>query len=472
MDRSKSQLIPLEPIDQWMPINNIRTLVFMVVHEILNEDAMRDALDRLIRDHLPILGARIETISRKGDLAYRILDSFPADYKLFEWSNQTIDSSLAAAQVIPQAPQVDSGFAYGPYTIPELEKKWTPSTWPTERKFDKPDTPLLLVHITKYTDATVVSLNLPHAVSDQMGFASLITAWIQVIKGETPAEFLKLEPGALDGLKNPSKQVLREKGKFRIMKKSERIRALLPFLSEFIFHPKEYRRTLFLPVKLVEELRDRHTQTLKRKYGEAVVGITSGDIITALLTKFAYLGCKTRKNVTITTILNGRGRYPALPADKPYLHNCTYQALIQTPNPAIVSLAELAYKHRLAILEGLKLEHVERSWAVTKELWKQKYMIHIVEPGDLSFSCTNWCGAWRDIDFAPAVVSKETTTGKGATARPLVLGHSLERKYPTRYNTEIMCKSDGGFWCDLTVSSRAWPLLEKLLKSDPRLSDF
>lgn len=36
-----SKLIPLEPIDQWQPIDIIRTIVFLVVREVLNEDAMR-----------------------------------------------------------------------------------------------------------------------------------------------------------------------------------------------------------------------------------------------------------------------------------------------------------------------------------------------------------------------------------------------------------------------------------------------
>ncbi|KAJ6140212.1 BCL5p [Penicillium samsonianum] len=465
-----SQLIPLEPPDQWVPVNNIRSIVFMVVREILNEGAMRDALDHLIRDHLPILGARLETNSRNGDLAYRVPDSFSAAYNLFQWSNQIDDSSLAAAQVLPETPQADSGPFYGPCSIPELEKKWTPSTWPKERRFEKPDTPLLLVHITKYTDATVVTLNLPHAVSDQMGFASLIIAWIQVIKGETPTEFLKLQPGVLDGLKNMSKKELRKKGTLRIMSNSDKIRYIIGLLPDLILNPEETRRTLFLPVKLVEELRDRHTQTLKSEHGEDTVALTSGDIVTAILAKLAYYGRKSSKNVSLHTAVNGRGRHPALPADKPYLHNCVCHILMQGPNPHKVSLAKLAHQHRLAVLEGLKPESIERNLAVTKVLWKRKRMLQIAEPGNLSYSCSNWCGAWRNIDFGPAVVSKQgISVNESATAPPLVLGHSLERNHPTRFNAQIMCKADGGFWCDFTVSTKTAALVERLLKSDPRL---
>lgn len=229
---------------------------------------------------------------------------------------------------------------------------------------------------------------------------------------------------------------------------------------------------LFLTVKLVEKLRDRHTQDLENKYGDKAVALTNGDIVTSFLAKFACLGRKTSRNVTITTVINGRGRHPALPADKPYLHNCTSYGVVQTPNPDKTSLAELAYRHRLGILEALKPENIERSLAVTKELWKHKYSIHIVEPGDLSYSCTNWCGAGRHIDFRPAVASDNAVVNGSASAPPLVLGHSLRRTHPTRYNTQIMCKGDGGFWCYFTCSTKTYPLLERLLKSDPRLRNF
>ncbi|KAJ5532036.1 BCL5p [Penicillium frequentans] len=263
-----SKLLPLEPIDQWQPSDIIRTIVFLIVREVLNEDAMRSALNRLIRDHLPIIGARIEIISKElrkpGVSASKFLS---ADQKLFQWSNQVIGSSLAAAQVLPETSQADSDIFHGPCSIPELEQKLTPSTWPRKSHFENPDLPLLLVHRTKYTDATVVSMNLPHAVSDQMGLASLITAWTQ-LKGETPAEFLKLEPGEIDGPYNISKEELRRKRTFRTMTKSERIRAVMNLFPDLILNPKEVRQTLFLPIKLVEEPRDRHTQDLEKEYGQ------------------------------------------------------------------------------------------------------------------------------------------------------------------------------------------------------------
>ena len=168
-------------------------------------------------------------------------------------------------------------------------------------------------------------------------------------------------------------------------------------------------------------------------------------------TQLAYLGRTSPKMVTLSSTINGkvllcskaptpgltvagRGRHPALPADKPYLHNAVTYAIARMPISGDAPLCELAYRHRLGVRKGLELESMQRDLAVTREMCRRKYAIHICEPLELSYSVTNWCGAWRDIDFAPAVMRSEKTAGQAAppSAAPLVLGHSLERNVTTR----------------------------------------
>ncbi|KAJ5369881.1 BCL5p protein [Penicillium cataractarum] len=459
--RSDVQIIPLKPLDQWRPLEEIRSLLFLVVRENLNEEAMRDSLDRLIREHLPLIGARIEL--KKSDLEYRFPKPFPPAYLLFEWTNKTIDSSLGDTSLLPQAPQSDSGPSFASSNILDMEREWTPSTWPVERKFEKPDAPLLFVHITKYTDSTIVALNLPHSVSDQLGFGSMINAWMQVLNGETPPEFVELSVDALDGPKLSQKE-LRMKGKFRILSSRERATKIIPFIPGFVRDPKEVRKTLFLPVNLVDDLRERCMVKLKAKYGEDAATLSNADVITAILAKFAFLSLKDSKMVTLSTSLNIRGRHPALPADKPYLHNGLSFVVSRLP-VAKTPLAEVAYKNRLAVNEGLKLTNIERSLAVSKEMYKRQLQLHVIEPPGLSYAITNWCGAWRELDFGPAVVRTEDSVVDGGvkgSAIPLVFGHSLQRHLPTRFNGHIMCKAGGGYWCDFTAIPKTIAKLESL----------
>jgi hypothetical protein len=467
--RGDVQIIPLKPLDQWRPLENVRSLLFLVVRENLDENAMRDSLNRLIRDHLPILGARIEF--KKTDLEYCLPNSFPPAYSLFEWTSRTVDSSLEDTNLLPRGPQSDSALSFAPSNIPQMEKEWTPSSWPVERKYEQPNAPLLFVHITKYTNSTVVALNIPHCVSDQLGFASLISAWMSVLKGEAPPEFLELPLDALDGPKLSQKE-LRKKGTYRILSGREQATKFIPYISEFARFTKEIRRTLFFPTEVVDNLRQLCMDKLKARYGEQAATLSNADVITAILAKFAFLDRNPSKMVTLSTSLNMRGRHPALPADKPYLHNALSFAVARLPI-AKTSLAEVAYQNRLAVNEELQLKNIERSLAITKELYKRKYPLHIVEPSDLSYAITNWCGAWRDIDFGPAVVKTgNLTADANVGAVPLVFGHSLQRNYPTRFNSQIMCKADGGYWCDFTTIPKTMAKVESLLKSDPKLQSL
>jgi hypothetical protein len=465
---SEVQLVPLKPLDQWRPLDNIRSLLFLVVRENLNEEAMRDSLDRLIRDHLPILGARIEP--KKTDLEYRLPKPFPPAYLLFQWTNNSVTSSLEDINLLPRGPPSTSGPFFAPANIPDMEREWMPSTWPVERKYERPNAPLLFVHITKYTDSTIVALNIPHAVSDQLGFGSMINAWMSILQGEAPPEFLKVSLNALDGPKL-SQRELRMKGKYRILSSREQATKLIPFIPSFVRDSKEIRKTLFLPVEFVDGLRERCMGEIKAKYGEEAATLSNNDVITAILAKFAFLGRKTSKMLTLSTTLNIRGRHPALPADKPYLHNGLSFAVSRLPI-AKTSLAEVAYKNRLAVNEELQLKNIEHSLAVSKEMYKRKYPLHVVEPSDLSYAITNWSGAWRDIDFGPAVMrqeGRELDASQKIAAVPLVFGQSLLRNFPTRFNSQIMSKADGGYWCDFTAIPKTMADVESLLKSDPKL---
>ncbi|OOQ82522.1 hypothetical protein PEBR_40002 [Penicillium brasilianum] len=469
--RSDVQIIPLKPLDQWRPLENTRSLLFLVVREKLDEEAMRDSLDRLIREHLPVIGARIEP--KKSELEYRLPKPFPPAYLLFEWTNNTVDSSLGDTNLLPQESQFGSAPFFASSNILDMEREWTPSTWPVERKFEKPGAPLLFVHITKYTDSTIVALNLPHAVSDQLGFASMINAWMKLLNGEVPPEFVELSPDALDGPQLSEKE-LRMKGRYRILSGREQTTKIIPFIPGFIRYSKEIRKTLFLPVNLVNDLRERCMAKTKAIHGEEAATLSNADVITALLAKFAFLGQKGSKMVTLSTSLNIRGRHPALPADKPYLHNGLSFAVARLP-VAKTPLAEVAYKNRLAVNEELKLENIERSLAVSKEMYKRQYQIHVVEPLDLSYAITNWCGAWRELDFGPAVVRTEDSAvaaGVKGPAVPLVFGHSLQRHIPTRFNAQIMCKGDGGYWCDFTAIPKTMAKVESLFKSDAKLESL
>ncbi|KAH9229779.1 hypothetical protein K456DRAFT_1919370 [Colletotrichum gloeosporioides 23] len=457
------QILHLDPKDRWKPIDYIRNIVFFVLRHPIREDILRSSLDNLIRNHLPILGSKIQSDGKQGGLVCH-LPTPSHDGPLFGWSSRRVQTTLAASQLLPASNISASQEVTWGKSIVDLEKEWTPTTWPRARYEDKPDTATFLVHLTQYEDATVVCTNIPHAIVDQLGFSSFVRAWLQVA--------------------HISEEELQRKATYRVTTAKERAGILLGFIPELILQPSETRRILVFPEALIVNLREKHQAKIASTH-RANLQVTNGDIVAALLLKLTHLHRKKPKMIMLTGTVNARGRHPALMADQPYLHNAVMYSTAYFPISRDTSVCDIAYNNRLAVIEALKPENVDRAFAVTREIALRGYSIHVCEPGELSFTITNWTAAWHGIDFSrcrdqPAGEDGELVadTKQHAEPRhvpipsPLVFGHSLPRGRPTRFNAQIMCKAEGGYWCDFTSSTKNMVLVDQLMSVDPSLESI
>ncbi|RFU81818.1 hypothetical protein TARUN_409 [Trichoderma arundinaceum] len=480
------KIIPLSAKDQAKPVNNIRTLLFIVVRDILDGEFMKASLDKLIRTHIPLLGARIKPSGPDGFLQYHSILPFPDNYEIFRWSVSNVSSTLGEANLVPEQ-NSQKGITILP-DVTVSERWWTPADWPIVLSDEKPDTPLLLVHLTYYTDATVITLSLPHSVCDQMGFGSVVNSWIDVMKGKEPLPFIDLPEGALDGDKSISKKELHKKYEYRLKTKAERAEVLMGLVPELIVRSKETRCIFYMPVGIVNGLRDRWREELKGKHGSEAVDISNGDVLVGVLVKFANMHRKKPKKQSITGPANLRGIHPSLPKGQHYLHNalsfCVNRAAVSRSKPLA---SELAYGNRLAIIDCIKPANIERNLAITRELATRKIGMHICEPWEFSYSTTNWCNAWHGIDFSVAsirktgnVAEKKNVDGDnssedgvqsmgGAASAPLIFGHSLERNHPIRLGSVVMSKAEGGYWIDFAAPDEGMAAIKALLEKDPNL---
>lgn len=142
-----------------------------------------------------------------------------------------------------------------------------------------------------------------------------------------------------------------------------------------------------------------------------------------------------------------RGRHPALPSDKHYLHNCPAYASARLKLNRDTPVADIALVHRRAVLETSDPAAIERSFAVTRAVFDGGYAFPINDPGETAYHVTNWSSAWHRISFSPVLkpqstsgtnetvnnagpVSDYTSRSGGAadTSSMIVLGHALLRK--------------------------------------------
>jgi hypothetical protein len=277
------KIVPLSAKDQWRPIRNIRSLVFIVVRDILDEEFMKTSLDKLIRDHIPLLGSRVKPSGADGLLQYHSISPFPNSYEIFRWSVSNVGSTIEETKLVPEQ-NSQKGVTILP-DVTGLESSWIPTDWPVLRRQDTPETPLLLVHLTYYTNATVISINLPHCVGDQLGYGSVIRSWTDIMKGKEPLPFIDLPEGALDGSKRISKKELYKKYEYRLKTKRDRAEILMGIIPELVARSQETRCIIFFPVGILERLRERWRKELQAKYGSEAVNITNGDVIAGIIIK-------------------------------------------------------------------------------------------------------------------------------------------------------------------------------------------
>jgi hypothetical protein len=279
------EVIPVLPTDRHKPIDNIRTRTFFIVDEQLDEDTLRNALDRLVRDHWRKLGARLFKRPRDGVLEWHLPKTFDEKYALFKWSSKEYDHSIDKTG-LPKTTPPGLGAVLLP--SPEALDKWfRPSDWPFEQK-DEPDAPLLHVHMSTFTDdTTVIAISCPHTVGDQYGLANIMKAWLGLTKGELPPVMVGFTEDVIPREKEYSeykKEEIVRKGRMRVRRTGEYSTIILGIIPDLILRPNEENHSLFVPVLVVESLKERHTKVLKEKYGTDP-GLTNGDILTGVLTK-------------------------------------------------------------------------------------------------------------------------------------------------------------------------------------------
>jgi hypothetical protein len=265
--------------DQPVPSNNIRTRVHFVVYAALDETKLKSALEKLIGVHWRKLGGRLVPNSQTGRLEYHIPRVFKSGYELFKWSSKTIGRNVN----VPQPTRSQENITLHD-SVETLIRPFTPRDWPLERKFETPDAPLLWVHLCYCTDATVVGINLPHAVSDQLGLATIVKAWLGLVDGQEPGPLLSVNED--DVLSANEREMAQRKriGQLRLMTNLERFRQMWGLLSELALEWRDDVHSVFIPHSLVRKLRDKCSAQAKSKYGYSLT-LSNGDVVAAVLMK-------------------------------------------------------------------------------------------------------------------------------------------------------------------------------------------
>ncbi|KAK3325017.1 hypothetical protein B0H66DRAFT_547248 [Apodospora peruviana] len=488
-------VLPIAPTDLFTPVPNIRTRTFFIVDDRLDQDALRNGLDTLIRDHWRKLGARLVGLPKKGKLVYHLPKEFAPDYELFRWSVEKNDHSIdkvASSLLKPdlssandtnsesekpsQKKQENGGVRMMPSTD-RVDSWFRPKDWPLEVK-DDVGAPLLFVHLTLFTDASVLTLSTPHVLCDQLGTAVLVKAWIGVVDGKAPPPMVGFDEDVLPGkkpFKEYPKSKTREKGKMKIKRKGERFVIVLSFIPELVMHPKEEAAMLLFPAALVDAIRERHSKSATTGEKAETIKLTNADFLTAVLTKLSRFGKTSKPMLALSQTINLRGRIPELAEEskwRGFLHNSLVYATAHFRYYPAIPLGDIARLNREAITGALEKDEVDVRLAVTREMVRRKQGILICEPFEKLLSISNWTPAWRGLDFTPALMVSAKEARGEKPLKLMVIGRGGEASGPGRYLARIMCKTEEGYWCDFRAATKVFEKVKEYLAQDPMLENL
>ncbi|KAF4448999.1 hypothetical protein F53441_7649 [Fusarium austroafricanum] len=462
--------IPVSWSDQPNPIPNLRTRTFFITDHPLDEQVLKNGLDKLIRNYWRKLGARLVQSDKTG-LEYHLPHVFSDDYELFKWSSVSAGYSYGETYPLAKILHPGNDIAFLP-AVDTLDRLARPQDWPYERKDEPPNSPLLYIHLTNFSDGAALVMSVPHVFADQGGVANIVKAWLAVVEGKAPPEMVGFKEDVLGGERLSTFQVKQDEriGRMRIRSKKDQAlvvgRILLDMAKE-----KETSWTVFLPLRVVNNLRDKVKKSLEEKHPLADE-ISNGDIITAIFTKLARLNLKSEYTVSLSSTINLRDRIPELKAEKGegFIHNAVHYATANFTISPSTPLHEIVLQNRTAVNKALEPTDIQAGVNMLREVAKSRQLMLICEPHHKLYSSSNWSGAWQEIDFTKAAPEYYDTTSYHKEL--VVLGESKTRNALGRYRVVIMCRTSEGFWCDFAAPVKTMDLVNRFIGGDPSLESL
>ncbi|KAF4960686.1 hypothetical protein FGADI_765 [Fusarium gaditjirri] len=165
------KIIPVSWSDQPNPIPNLRTRTFFITDHPLDEQILKNGLDKLIRNHWQKLGARVFPSSGDTRLEYHLPHVFLDGYKLFKWSSVSAGYSYGETYELSKILHPGNGIAFLP-DMETIDARLRPQDWPYERKDETPNTPLLYIHLTRFSDGAALAMSVPHVFAGGEGPSS------------------------------------------------------------------------------------------------------------------------------------------------------------------------------------------------------------------------------------------------------------------------------------------------------------
>jgi hypothetical protein len=338
------------------------------------------------------------------------------------------------------------------------------------------DEPLIFLYVTTFTDATLVSITLPHAITDLTGTADMLRAWSCVLSGRVSDVIPVL--GAREDVYETMRKPPYDGSTVPYVLQHTQVRGI----STMVFEARRVWDTLvtpnlsdgfiFLPAKFISQLRREAEEELETRRGSGGPSFVSdGDLITAWGSRMVVCSRSATRSAVIVNVFNLRTRLSEALVDPTgaYVQNLIMNSstILQPGAAATESSGQIAIRVREALI-------TQTTEAQVRSLARLGFASGASMPlfgraDSMIVAWTNWskarlAEAAAGLGTSAVGSNKKTISPVSTDSYMTCWGADLGNRY--RDGFVIFGKNDtGDYWLHGSLRAKAWDLIRTEFKS-------
>ncbi|RDA87076.1 hypothetical protein CP532_0187 [Ophiocordyceps camponoti-leonardi (nom. inval.)] len=390
----------------------------MRFNDVLDADRLHDALARLLEiGDWRKLGGRLK-LEQSGKLEIHAPKQFSVDRPAVTFTHDHLsDLSIEHHPIACRFPQPTDGPSIHP--ISDVRPFLAPRDYPkTLQDMISRDLPQISLHITSFSDATLVAVAWPHTLMDAIGQQALLRSWSLVLAGreqEVPP-VLGARKDILEELEEEESEEERES--LALERNRLGLFGSVAMIARFkwdrFWSPSLELRAIYLPGKILRSLQAKAQKQI-REYSQDDDGsfVSEGDVLTAWIAQaISQSRPGPPRPLTLVSFFNARYRLPRLRAETGgvYAQNMTQMSFtFCSPQLAGGELGLLALHHRRQMAEQTSpRQTLSQLRTMRRGIEKGKFDVFFGEANALPVFYNNLAKVdlLKAVDFGPAVLSQ------------------------------------------------------------------
>lgn len=431
----------------------------------------------LPRKEVKIVANHCNIAKPDGSLEIHVPREFTKERPALQFTSQAFDISIEEHELGSQLPKLTDGPSLQPG--PTIFDQFNPIPDKPENLNDYiySDRPILGLHITSFTNSSIVTLTWSHVAFGGSGLKELIAAWSKVLHGdEDVPPLLGTHEDVLADIGTDRDETAPFCLGLSEIKGWGFVKLVFGLLWELWRHPRVETRAMYLPRQFVSQLRQICLGDLRVVYREDPAAfISEGDVLEAWCSRFVAQARGDDKSALIMNALEIRDRLTApWGTEGVYMQNtgaCTWtsvkpETLLRRP------LGELAYMIRRSIQELATDEQLRAQLRIFRSLGHTKMIPLFGDPNSrvMNFSNFTKFNLFEVADLSPAVVSTSSSTKSKTSPSPIgkpVYMHcrAVAESRMLRNCFNITGKDwDGSYWITAHLYPEDWTKLEEYMR--------